>query len=202
MGFLKVELSDQYDQPVYFHTTADIVYFNKRLAPGIDGMTAEKAIVQLNQRVNEMILLNESMERQIKTIGERMDTIEGVVGEKVQMFAVSTYVNMKKFEPTNGGFPYTQNIVVRGLRKTDEVVVGPIQSADYTTAKKQLESYNCISRIIANDGYISMVCYTDKPSLNIPIRILVLRKDATQTTPEEVPTVPGEEENPPEQETA
>lgn len=193
MGFLKVELSDRYNQPVYFHTTADIVYFNSRLTPGISGKTTESAIVQINQRINEMILLNESMERQIKTINERVETVEGVVGQKVQMFAVSTYVNKDKFEPTNGGVPYTQNIVIRGLKKTDEIVVGPIQSAEYKTAKKQLESYNCISRIIANDGYISMVCYEDIPSLHIPIRILVLRKEAPVSTPDQEPNGDGEQ---------
>lgn len=195
MGFLKVELSDRYNQPVYFHTTADIVYFNSRLTPGISGKTTESAIVQVNQRINEMILLNESMERQIKAINERVETVEGVVGQKVQMFAVSTYVNKDKFSPTNGGVPYTQNIIVRGLKKTDEIVVGPVQSAEYKTAKKQLESYNCISRIITNDGYISMVCYEDIPSLHIPIRILVLRKEAPLLTPDQEPNSPeGDDE--------
>lgn len=176
MGALKVELSNKFNQIVYFHTSADIVYFNRRLTPGITAMTAEQAIVQLNQRINEMIILNEDMENEIKEIQTKVDTISDKLGEKVTMFSLTSYINKEKFESTNGKAPYTQKIVLTGVKETDEVIIGPVQSADYKVAQKQLEAYNCISRQITNDGSISLVCYQEVPTMNIPIKVLVLRK--------------------------
>lgn len=176
MGVLKVELSNKTKDIVYFHTSADIVYFNRRLTPGISGMTAEQAIVQLNERVNEMIILNEDMENQIKKMQTEVGKIGDSLGEKVTMFTLTSYINKDKFEATDGGAPYTQNIVLTGVRCTDEVIVGPVQSANCEIAQEQLEAYNCISRQVTNDGSITLVCYQEIPKINIPIKVLVLRK--------------------------
>lgn len=176
MGAIKVELSDKYNNALYFHTSADIVYFNKRIAPGLDVLTTEDAIVQLNQRVNDMIILNEDMENHINMMQAEVDTISDKLGEKVTMFSLTSYINKEKFEATNGKAPYTQKIILTGVRDTDEVIVGPVQSADFNVAQKQLEAYNCISRQITNNGSISLICYQEIPSINIPIKVLVLRK--------------------------
>lgn len=178
MGALKVEWSDNKDNVVYPHTSADIVYFNSRLTPGIDGYNAESAIVQLNQRVNDMIILNEDMEEHIKRMQAEVDKVSDVLSGRITMFSLTSYINKDKFESTNGKAPFTQKITLTGVTSTDEVIVGPVQSADYKTAQKQIEAYNCISRTIVNDGSISLVCYQETPKINIPIKVLVLRKDS------------------------
>lgn len=176
MAAIKIELTDELKNIVYPHTSADVVYFNKRLAPGIDSINMEQAMVQLNQRVNDMIVLNEDMENQIKEMRDRVIHVGDVLGERITMFSLTSYVSKDKFESTNGKFPYKQTIVLTGVRETDEVFVGPVQNGEYTVALKQIEAYNCISRIIANDGSISMLCYQDVPTINIPIRVVILRR--------------------------
>lgn len=176
MGALKVELSDKYDNVVYFHTSSDIVYFNKRKAIGIDALNVQDAIVQLNERVNEMIILNEDMHNTIETMKNSVIGVGNSLGEKVTMFTEVSYIGKDKFTDTNGKAPYTQKLIVTGIKDTDEVFISIIQSAEYETAKKQISAYNCISRVVVNNGSISLICYEDKPSINIPVKLLIIRK--------------------------
>lgn len=176
MAAIKIELTNELKEIIYPHTSADVVYFNKRLAPGIDSINMEQAMVQLNQRVNDMIIVNEDMAKEFASLREQVIKVGGVLGERITMFALTSYIAKDKFEPTNKGFPYTQKIVLTGVRETDEVLIGPVQSADYTVAQKQIEAYNCVSRIIVNNGSVSLLCYQDIPTINIPIKVLILRK--------------------------
>lgn len=176
MAAIKIELTNELKEIIYPHTSADVVYFNKRLAPGIDHFNVEQALVQLNQRVNDMIILNEDMQGRIDDMWDEVEHVGDVLGERITMFSLTSYIAKDKFESTNGKFPYTQKIVLTGVQETDEVIIGPVQSADYTVAQRQIEAYNCISRIIVNNGSVSMLCYQDVPSINIPIKVVVLRK--------------------------
>lgn len=176
MGALKVELSDKFDNVVYFHTSADIVYFNKRKAIGIDALNVEDAIVQVNQRLNEMIVFNEDIFNEMKEMRTLVNGVNDKFEEKVTLFSEVSYIGKDKFESTNGKQPYTQKLIVTGVRDTDEVIVSVVQSADYNIAKKQLEAYNCISRVIVNNGSISLVCYEEKPTINIPVKLVIIRK--------------------------
>lgn len=176
MPAIKMELTDHLKNIIYYHTSADVVYFNKRLAPGINSINTEQAIVELNQRVNEMIVLNEDMQNQINDMKTKTIQMSNTLGERITMFSLTSYISKDKFEPTNKGFPYTQKIILTGVRDDDEVLIGPVQSADYIVAQRQIEAYNCISRIIVNNGSVSLLCYQDVPTINIPIKVLVLRK--------------------------
>lgn len=176
MAAIKIELTNELKEIIYPHTSADVVYFNKRLAPGIDHINMEQVIVQLNDRVNSMIVLNEDMQNRVDEMWREVNRVNGVLGQRVTMFSLTSYIAKDKFEATNGKFPYTQKIVLTGVRETDEVVIGPVQSADYTVAQRQIEAYNCISRIIVNNGSVSLLCYQDTPTINIPIKVVVLRK--------------------------
>lgn len=176
MAAIKMELTNHLKEIIYPHTSADVVYFNKRLAPGINSINMEQAMVELNQRVNDMIILNEDMQNQIKDMQDRVTNVKNVLGERITMFSLTSYIAKDKFEPTNKSFPYTQRIQLTGVLETDEVLIGPVQSADYNVAQRQIEAYNCISRIIVNNGSISMLCYQDVPTINIPIKVVVLRK--------------------------
>ena len=176
MGALKVELSDKYDNVIYFHTSSDIVYFNKRRAIGIDALNVQDAIVQLNDRVNEMIVLNEDMYNTVEMMKNTVIGVDNSLGQKVTMFTEVSYIGKDKFSATNNKPPYTQKLIVTGIRDTDEVFVSIIQSAEYETAKKQLSAYNCISRVVVNNGSVSFICYEDKPTINIPVKLLIIRK--------------------------
>lgn len=176
MGALKVELSDKYDNVVYFHTSSDIVYFNKRKATGIDALNVQDAIVQLNERVNEMIVLNEDMQNQVASMKDAVLTMNDRFYDNYTGFTETSYINYAKFESTNGKAPYTLTLEVTGVKQDDLVIVSPSQSASTQVGKQQLESYNCISRVVVSDGKLSFICYDEKPTMNIPIIVLVLRK--------------------------
>lgn len=180
MAAIKLELTDELKNIIYFHTSSDIVYFNSRLASGISSFNVQDAMLELNNRVNEMIILNEDMQKQVYEMRDKVVSVVNSMDEKVTMFSLTSYLARDGWKDTNGKVPYTQKVITTGVKDTDEVLVGPVQSAEYNVAQTQVEAYNCISRTIVNNGSISFICYQDVPRINIPVKILVLRKEATK----------------------
>lgn len=179
MGVKKVELSDKFNNAVYFHTSADIVYFNKWRTTGITGRTAEDAIIQLNDRVNEQIVALEDMQNAIDDMEAKVNRTSNSLGEKVTMFTQTAAIDAGKWEPViknSKNPPYIQKVIFRGVRADDTVIISPVQNDDFNQARAQIESYNCISRMIVSDGSVTFMAYEMMPPKSIPVKIIILRK--------------------------
>ena len=72
--------------------------------------------------------------------------------------------------------PYTQSITVSGILATDTPVVDlNMSSATASTAANLQNAWSYVGRIVTAANKITAYCYTNKPTVALPINILVLR---------------------------
>lgn len=71
---------------------------------------------------------------------------------------------------------YVQNVAVKDLSVTDKIIVD-LDTSDMTsdTADVLLEGYACIDRVIGQNGEIQVSCYAEKPEIDIPLKLLIVR---------------------------
>lgn len=72
--------------------------------------------------------------------------------------------------------PFTQTVTVSGIEATDN----PIADLDVSGANAQsydalAEAWACVSRITTDANTITATCFTDKPSTDITVRMIVVR---------------------------
>ena len=67
--------------------------------------------------------------------------------------------------------PYMIDITVEGITKDDYPNISVIQDANMETAKAQLKAFSNIDKIETFDGKIQCSCYTNLPTVEIPILI-------------------------------
>lgn len=71
--------------------------------------------------------------------------------------------------------PYTQEVSVEGILEADMPHIIPVYDQDAETAAAQAESWNAVSFGTAKAGGILFTCLEDKPEVEIPIQIEVIR---------------------------
>lgn len=76
---------------------------------------------------------------------------------------------------TSGNAPFTQNVNIQGILATDTPFVDVVLSSTTETAKSQLEAFSCLSKIETADGSITATCLDTKPTIDIPIKLKVIR---------------------------
>lgn len=74
-----------------------------------------------------------------------------------------------------GAGPYTQTVSLAEITAMDCPHVGPMYSDDPQTAAAQKEAWGNVSIGTAGDGSIVFACLEDKPEVEIPIQIEVMR---------------------------
>ena len=75
----------------------------------------------------------------------------------------------------SGNAPFTQTVNIQGILSTDSPFVDVVLSSTTETAKSQLEAFGCLSKIETADGYITATCLDTKPTIDIPIKMKVIR---------------------------
>ena len=76
---------------------------------------------------------------------------------------------------TGSAAPYTQTVTVTGLLSTDRPIADVALTGTASTDTAILEAWGLVSRITTADGSITAVCYEDKPEVDIPIQMEVIR---------------------------
>ena len=71
--------------------------------------------------------------------------------------------------------PYTQTVSIQGILATDVPVVDVVLSSTTSTAISQLEAWSCVSKIETSAGSITATCLEEKPTIDIPIQLKVVR---------------------------
>ncbi len=73
--------------------------------------------------------------------------------------------------------PYTQTVTVAGITATDKPIADVVRSGLVATAIAQLEAWQFVlnGKIVTGENQITATCYTDKPTLDIPIQMQVVR---------------------------
>lgn len=141
----KVQHETSEGDVILYGSSADIVAFNSDGAKNLNAGDVQTAIVAVN------------------------DKAEG----KAVMLALTTTIIASAFEGASA--PYTQKIEVDSVLETDHPDIGAILSDDVKIALEQREAFGSISKIQTGEGYILVSCYEDKPRVDIPIQIRILR---------------------------
>lgn len=76
---------------------------------------------------------------------------------------------------TSGNAPFTQTLNIQGILATDTPIIDVVLSSTTETAKSQLEAFSCLSKIETADGSITATCLDTKPTIDIPIKLKVIR---------------------------
>ena len=93
------------------------------------------------------------------------------VDEKRKVFTTTLTVN----DWEGATAPFTQRIGIEGILSTDRPHVGLMPADDIETALTQEENWALVSRGVTADGSITFTCYEDKPTVNVPVQIEVIR---------------------------
>lgn len=71
--------------------------------------------------------------------------------------------------------PYTQTVSVSGILSTDTPIADVVLDVVTSTAMAQISAWMCVSKIETADGYITATCLENKPEIDIPIQLKVVR---------------------------
>lgn len=70
--------------------------------------------------------------------------------------------------------PYIQTVNITGITADISPIVDIILPDDINAAIAIIEAWNLVGRIKTNDGNITVICYNDRPTVDIPIQIKVV----------------------------
>ena len=72
-------------------------------------------------------------------------------------------------------FPHTQIITFSGITASDKPIADVVLSSTAAAAISQQDAWGCVSKITTSDNSITVICLEEKPTINIPIRLMVIR---------------------------
>ena len=72
-------------------------------------------------------------------------------------------------------FQHTQIITFSGITASDTPIVDVVLSSTAATAISQQDEWGCISKITTAANSITVTCLEEKPTINIPIRLIAIR---------------------------
>ena len=76
---------------------------------------------------------------------------------------------------TGSAAPYTQTVNVTGILASDRPIVDAALTGTSSTDKAILKAWGLVSRIVTADGSITATCYDEKPEVDIPFQMEVIR---------------------------
>ena len=102
------------------------------------------------------------------------DKIKDVTDRKAE---TATYAGTLKAGSWSASAPYSQNVTINGILITDSPFVDVDMSGASSTSAGTalLEAWGLVGRVVANAGSITAYCYEEKPTVNIPIILKVVR---------------------------
>ena len=71
--------------------------------------------------------------------------------------------------------PYTQTVSVSGILSTDTPIADVVLDVVTSTAMTQISAWMCVSKIETANGSITATCLENKPEIDIPIQLKVVR---------------------------
>lgn len=142
----KVQHETSTGDVILYATAADIVAFDSSNTTGLAADNVQSAICAVNEKA------------------------EG----KANMLTLTTTIIASAFEGMTA--PYTQRIELADIKETDAPDIGVLMSGeDVTLALNQKEAFGSISMVQTGDGFIVVSCFEDKPRVDVPIQIRILR---------------------------
>jgi hypothetical protein len=92
---------------------------------------------------------------------------------KANVHTLTATILASAFEGSSA--PYTQTVSVPGMNETDMPDIAAVLDDDLDTAINQRDAFGSISKITTGNDEIVVYCYEDKPLVDIPIQIRIIR---------------------------
>lgn len=111
-----------------------------------------------------------------KVVGDQIDYIKNEMGETISKKAeTAVYTGTFKSSGWSSSKPYIQTITVSGILFTDTPFVD-VDLTDVSDGTDIIDAWMCVGRVTATaDNEIVGYCYEEKPTVNIPIILKVVR---------------------------
>ena len=69
---------------------------------------------------------------------------------------------------------YYKKITVSNMTAYGQAMTDVAMSDDVATARKQMEAYQCINRVVTGEGYVELYCFDEIPTTAFTLRVLVI----------------------------
>ena len=69
---------------------------------------------------------------------------------------------------------YYKNITVSNMTEYGQAMTDVVMSDNVATARKQMEAYQCINRVVTGEGYVELYCFDEAPTTAFTLRVLVI----------------------------
>ena len=112
-------------------------------------------------------------EEKVPDLGDNLEAAIMNLSNKANTLTLTTIIEASAFEGASS--PFKQTIALEGIKSTDNPIAGVLYDDDTEVALKQRESWGNVSRIKCGDDAITVYCFEDKPSTNIPIQLKIVR---------------------------
>lgn len=101
--------------------------------------------------------------------------LENIETSLVKKATTTSYTGTFSSSGWSSTAPYTQSITVDGILVTDNPFVD-IDLSNVSDGSAVTEAWNCVSRVTASaNDTITVYCYEEKPTVDIPIILKVVR---------------------------
>lgn len=140
-----VRHEDHLGNAYLYHSRAKICAFDSTNEKGISADNLQDAVHELNEKA------------------------EG----KAMTATLTTIIKASAF--TGKTAPYIQTINLDGVLETDNPYIGAVYDATPELALRQQEAFSCIAKIETRNNQLVVYCFEDKPTVDIPIQVKIVR---------------------------
>lgn len=151
------------------------------LKDALDGKADAEDLQALNIAVD-----NKASTSDLQALSSVLVSIIDEKADKIALDAVNTTVEGKADAPktfiatlsaSSWGTtkPFRQSVTVSGILSTDEPLTDIKLTDNATIATQERKSWGCVSDIKTSNNLISVVCFEEKPTVNMTIRMWVIR---------------------------
>lgn len=115
--------------------------------------------------------ITDEFSTKLNELENTIEELKELVAEKAEVKYYTTTI------PANNwsiNAPYFQTISMTGLKETDNPIVDIVLADTVDAEKKQLESWNCISKITTANNSLTLICLEEKPEVDITIQMKVV----------------------------
>lgn len=92
---------------------------------------------------------------------------------KIYTVSVSTISWTEKTDTDNQKY-YYKKITVSGMTASGQAMTDVAMSDSVATARKEMEAYQCVNRVVTGSGYVELYCFEEVPTTPFTLRILVI----------------------------
>lgn len=101
------------------------------------------------------------------------DVIHNKAEAKTYTVSIPTTSWMEKTDTDNQKY-YFKRITVSGMTASGQAMTDVAMSDSVATARKEMEAYQCVNRVVTGNDYIDLYCFEEVPTTAFTLRILVI----------------------------